>query len=83
MRYKLLLLPILALLNINIMAQKQLKGTVYHLEHKKEHTLPGATIFWLGTTTGTTSDADGNFTLQRIENNNKLVIQHVAYRQIR
>ena len=79
MRYKLLLLPILALLNINIMAQKQLKGTVYHLEHKKEHTLPGATIFWLGTTTGTTSDADGNFTLQRIENNNKLVIQHVAY----
>ena len=39
----------------------------------------GANIYWAGTTTGTSSDFDGNFELKRISNTNKLVVSFVGY----
>lgn len=73
---------ILALLNIYFFsaAQTKISGTVYELNHQnKKTTLPGATLHWLGTTSGTSTNSEGKFTLNRIQNVNKLVVQHVSY----
>ena len=73
---------ILALFNIYFFsaAQTKISGTVYELnQNSKKTPLPGATLHWLGTTNGVSSDAEGRFTLNRIEKVNKLVVQHVSY----
>lgn len=40
--------------------------------------IPGATIVWKGTNTGTVSDFDGNFTLTRVPNNTTLVFSFIG-----
>jgi outer membrane receptor for ferrienterochelin and colicins len=42
--------------------------------------LPGANVFWLGTTIATTSGSNGIFMIDRIEGANKLVISFVGYK---
>lgn len=42
--------------------------------------LAGASVFWLGTTTGTTTGANGIFMIERITGNQKLVISYVGYK---
>jgi len=54
---------------------KTVKGTVYDANNA---TLPGATILIKGTTTGTTSDLDGNFTLQAPSTATTLVISFIG-----
>ena len=54
---------------------KHLTGVVYHFEeheddehgheaHAHQEPLPGANVYWAGTTMGTTSDAEGRFHLE-------------------
>jgi outer membrane receptor for ferrienterochelin and colicin len=48
-------------------AQGALEGIVYAFEGAKKAPLPGATLYWEGTQTGTTSDAGGRFTLKKVD----------------
>ena len=76
------IIAVLALLNIYFFsaAQTKISGSVYEInDHKKKTPLPGATLHWLGTTIGTSTNADGKFSLNRVDNINKLVVQHVTY----
>lgn len=59
----------------------ELHGIVYgtDAEGKKEK-LANATIFWLGTQTGTFSDKSGHFVIKRESNSEQLVVRYVGYR---
>lgn len=62
---------------VSAWAQK-LTGTVY--DRQSREPLPGAVVFWLNSTTGTTTDAEGRFLLKepdRLPAN--LVISYVGY----
>lgn len=65
------------------MAQNQafkVRGTVYGFQpHGKLQTLVGANIIWKSTLIGTTTDSEGNFTIERIPENDSLVISYIGY----
>ena len=62
-RYFLVIVFILA--GISSFSQK-IQGYVYELDgEKKKLPLPGANVFWAGTTLGTATDPDGYFELKR------------------
>lgn len=74
---------ILAICLLNLMAlysQIKIEGTISEIDkNNKPIGLPGATIQWLGTTKGTSTDVNGNFSLMTIHGTNKIVVKHVSY----
>jgi len=52
---------------------------VEKLSNKKEAPLPGASVFWKNTTTGTATDANGHFTIDKSNKSDILVVQFVGY----
>lgn len=46
----------------------------------KEEALFGANVYWLGTTSGTTTRENGTFFIDRIESSNQLVISFVGFK---
>ena len=72
------LLIVLALLSVQlVMAQRTITGTVTDIE--SEETLIGATVTEKGTTNGTITDVDGNFSLQVADDNAVLTISYTGY----
>ena len=69
------LLPILLFASVNLMAQTLVEGLVTTNEGVP---LPGATIVIKGTTTGTTSDFDGNFSIEAMDND-VIVASFIGY----
>jgi len=68
------------LLSHFINAQK-LMGLVIEIDKEgKEVPLPGANVYWLGTTEGTSTRENGLFIIDRVTNSNRLVISFVGYR---
>lgn len=60
-------------------AQK-LMGIVVEKDPKgQDQPLPGANVYWLGTTKGTTTRDNGVFIIDRISDTNQLVISYVGY----
>ena len=62
-------------------AQKTVEGKIFDSSDKDEIGLPGASIIWAGTTTGTTTNAAGYFELKRVKQTNKLVISFIGYKR--
>ncbi|MFH0894705.1 MAG: TonB-dependent receptor [Bacteroidota bacterium] len=62
--------------------QGTLKGTVSELQdNKKAIPLVGANLFWKGTTTGTSADKDGNFSIKKITTADAyLVVSYIGYK---
>lgn len=57
-----------------------LRGYVYEKDSEgKDEPLPGVNIFWAGTNKVTTTDAQGRFTIERIDKTDKLVVSYVGY----
>jgi outer membrane receptor for ferrienterochelin and colicin len=52
---------------------------VEKLSNKKGAPLPGASVFWKNTTTGTATDVDGRFTIEKSNKSDILVVQFVGY----
>jgi outer membrane receptor for ferrienterochelin and colicins len=76
---KSLLVVLCTLLMLNTYAQR-VSGKVYELTQDTIQTpLTGASVFWAGTTLGTVSDNDGNFTIPRSSHSNLLVFSFVGY----
>jgi len=62
---------------VSLFLQAQnLEGKLYD---KKQNPVVGASLFWLGTTTGTTSDENGNFSLPYNKESNRLIITAIGY----
>lgn len=72
------LLFFLLILPLGILAQSTLKGTV--LDGTNSGPLPGANILVEGTSNGTTTDFDGNFTISNIKKGDVLVISYIGYK---
>jgi hypothetical protein len=64
-------------------ASQNIKGYVYGLDGEKQKVpLPGANIYWAGTTSGTATNPDGYFELKRIKElkHADIVTSYVGYR---
>ncbi|HQQ98464.1 MAG TPA: TonB-dependent receptor [Cyclobacteriaceae bacterium] len=71
---------LLMLLPLFVQAQK-LMGVVVEKDNTgKDQPLPGANVYWSGTTKGTTTRDNGVFLIDRIAGNQKLVISFVGYK---
>lgn len=64
-----------------ILSQEMIKGKVYGLdENDKKAPLVKASLQWLGTGKGTLTQKDGEFSIQRVKNTDKLVVSFVGYK---
>jgi outer membrane cobalamin receptor len=72
---------VIMILNIKFLdAQTKISGTILELSKSNLPVgLPGATVQWEGTTLGTMTDNNGNFTLNTSGNNRRIVVKHVSY----
>lgn len=61
-------------------AQEQLKGIVLESSNAEDNPLPGANVYWLGSTIGAITNEDGTFTLPYKFSFNKLVISYVGFK---
>ena len=70
-------LPFIAffLFSINVMAQQEVLGNV---SDKDGLPLPGATVVIKGTSSGTSTDFDGNFGIE-VKSGETLVVSYVGY----
>ena len=67
----------MALCTSGAFAQKTVSGTVVDATGEA---IIGASVIVKGTSTGTVTDFDGNFTIQKVPENGSLVISYVGYR---
>ena len=75
------LLSALLLFPLFLFSQETIKGMVMEANEKKEPIgLPGANVYWLGTSTGTVTDIDGRFSIPYSKENTTLVISHVGFK---
>lgn len=74
---QLMFLALMALCTSSAFAQKQVSGTVVDATGEA---IIGASVIVKGTSTGTVTDFDGNFTLKSVPENGSLVISYVGYR---
>ncbi len=62
-------------------SQEKINGVIMEANEEKEQiVLPGANVYWLNTTVGTTTDNDGKFTLPYKKENTKLIISYVGFK---
>jgi len=74
---RLFLLALMAVCSTVVMAQAKVSGTVVDAQGEP---VIGASVIIKGTSTGTVTDFDGNFTIQSVPQNATLVISYVGYR---
>jgi len=72
------IIPIIfALITVQLSAQGRIEGKV--LDSDGITGLPGASVYWAGTTTGTSTNPAGYFELRKPRNTNQLVISFIGY----
>ena len=79
MRYFIIISVFIFLFNTQAKSQ-QIQGKIMEETEKGTVPLQGANIFWLGTTTGTSSNADGYFTITKDNKEKYLVISYTGYK---
>ncbi|SHI65849.1 SusC/RagA family TonB-linked outer membrane protein [Flavobacterium haoranii] len=73
------LLLLLLILPISMFAQNTLNGVV--LDSGSQQPLPGVNIVIKGTSNGTTTDFDGNFSLEKVKQNDVIVFSYLGYKE--
>jgi outer membrane receptor for ferrienterochelin and colicins len=63
-----------------ILAQKLMGLVVEKNAEGVDEPLPGANVFWLGTSTGVATGDNGVFMIDRVEGSDKLIVSFVGYR---
>ena len=64
---KIIIIAIVLFANTNIKAQDQIKGKVVEqLENGSETPIPGANVYWEGTTIGVATNENGNYSIENI-----------------
>ncbi|MDR2937997.1 MAG: TonB-dependent receptor [Prevotellaceae bacterium] len=80
MKQKIFLGLVLLFFSVRASAQN-LTGTVFGAtENGSDEPLVAADVFWIGSTKGTATDADGKFEIAREEKNNRLVVAYYGYK---
>ncbi|MBY0436000.1 MAG: TonB-dependent receptor [Cyclobacteriaceae bacterium] len=74
------LLPALMVLSFSTNAQRLMGLVIEKDKQGKDQPLPGANVYWLGTSKGTTTKENGVFLIDRIPDADKLVISFVGYK---
>jgi outer membrane receptor for ferrienterochelin and colicins len=72
-------LYIILLLYSSTLYGQTITGHVYEKPGDSKQPLPGASIYWSGTTVGTVADENGAFKLQRDGLNNWLVVSYIGF----
>jgi outer membrane receptor for ferrienterochelin and colicins len=65
--------------SISVAAQKLMGVVVEKNAQGVDQPLPGANVFWLGTTIGTTTSDNGVFLIDRVASGSKLIVSFVGY----
>ena len=76
-KFKLLLIGILLSTSFTMFAQQTVKGVVK--EKATGEYLPGVSIVVKGTTRGSQTDFDGNFTIEKVKTGDTLVFRYLGY----
>ena len=76
-KFKLLLIGILLCTSFTMFAQQTVKGVVK--EKSSGTALPGVSVVVKGTTRGTETDFDGNFTIEKVKTGETLVFRYLGY----
>ena len=79
-RFYYILFIVFLLIPSALTGQNTIEGKVFDASDKDESGLPGASVIWLGTTTGTSTNAAGYFKLRRSRETDMLVISFIGYR---
>ncbi|MBN2668555.1 MAG: TonB-dependent receptor [Bacteroidales bacterium] len=65
---------------VNFTKAQSISGKVYEQHGEHQHPLVGVNIYWSGTSIGTTSDAKGEYQIERINESQILVFSYVGYK---
>lgn len=76
---KYILIILLAIISFAAKGQGRLEGKIYDSADPDQPGLPGANIYWAGTTVGTSTNVAGYFEIKRVKQTNKLIISFVGY----
>tara|TARA_R110002049_G_scaffold309051_3_gene516234 strand:+ start:19699 stop:21921 length:2223 start_codon:yes stop_codon:yes gene_type:complete len=69
------------MLPVLLFSQEKISGMIMEANDKNEHMgLPGANLYWLGTTVGTVTNIDGIFELSYKKEYKKLIISYVGFK---
>ena len=71
---------IVLLIPFAVFSQEQLEGIVLETSTGEESPLPGANVYWLGSSVGAITNEDGTFSLPYKFSFNKLVISYVGFK---
>ena len=64
----------------NIYSQEKVKGKVVFEDSGISYPIGGSSIYWKGTQSGTISNDNGEFEIQKIESTNNLVISYIGFK---
>ncbi len=74
------LLMLIMLMTMIQSHSQSIKGTVYEISDKKENPIFGANVYWLNTTIGTTTDANGRFEINAdTVTDHRLVFSYIGF----
>ncbi len=74
-----IILTVLLSIPALLFGQSTVEGKVFDAADKEEAGLPGASVIWAGTVTGTSTNAAGYFKLKKSRETDKLVISFIGY----
>lgn len=75
-----ILLFMLAFAWLPVKSQETIHGRIYGKNEKGEPIpLAGANVVWLGSTEGTSTNAEGNFAIKTVTGKSKLVVSYIGY----
>lgn len=82
MKFRYFLIIILALPpgGSHLLAQGKIEGKIFDASDSDETGLPGASIYWAGTTSGTYTNAAGYFELKKVKQTSRLVVSFIGYK---
>jgi outer membrane receptor protein involved in Fe transport len=63
-----------------VYGQGKLEGKIFDTTDNDETGLPGASVYWAGTTTGTATNAAGYFVIKKVKQTDKLVVSFIGYK---
>ena len=64
----------------NLYSQEIVKGKVVFEDSGISYPIGGSSIYWQGTQSGTISNDNGEFEIQKIESTNNLVISYIGFK---
>ena len=77
---KTLLLFLLIINSTFVISQVKIKGKVVFEDSGISYPIGGSSIYWQGTQSGTISNDNGEFEIQKIESTNNLVISYIGFK---